>query len=96
MRKVENIQLVMFKCDHCETETGFRPNAIGINGATGEPVHPFPYSEGWIYSHELKLKVSPIHSLVLERMHFCSEKCYIRHTEDAIAKLNNLIKRRKN
>lgn len=95
MRKIENISLVKFDCDFCQDQVGFRPNQI-MKTVNKEEVHPFPYTEGWVYVHEFILKLSPIHSINLSRMHFCSESCFRGYIQDQLNKSNTIIKRRKN
>lgn len=93
MRKIKNIQLVKFACDKCKRETGFRPHESSEDNISG--VHPFPYTEGWIYMHELFIKISPDHRLMLNRVHFCCEDCFRAYVQSELDKLN-LTKRRKN
>ena len=95
MKKVENISLVQFGCDCCKKQVGFRPNQM-MQTENKEKVHPFPYGEGWIYMHEFILKLSPIHSIRLNRLHFCSETCFRDYIQKQLNKSNTLIKRRNN
>ena len=73
---------VMFGCDNCGKQTEFILEKIKLN--------PFPYSKGWIYVYDLKIKVLGTEIKIINN-HFCCKKCFDKFIDREI----KLIKRNK-